>query len=203
MEIDYSLFKDSKENEIEKGILYNYKAKIAIYIILILMFLFIIYIFLIKDSIKNSNTIEEEKEIIFLVKKGNNTEVSRWKFFDKFNTIFELYRLYDFYDEYIGTPLNITNQIKEFFSINLSKDIFDIENYIKIKNYLRIDGKIETFIENGVLVLGLFVGTDILNIKFDKNFLYNLLKSRKKFTLQIGQFLLLSLIFYFYNNVDY
>ena len=112
MDIDYSLFKDSKENETEKEKIYfnNSKEKIKIYIMLILLFLFIIYIFFKKNSVEKS--IEEEKEIIVLVKKkGNITEVPSWNLLDKFNNIFNLYRLYDIYDEYIGTPFNITNKI--------------------------------------------------------------------------------------------
>ena len=208
MENDYSLFKDIKEKEADVEIVKmnfnntNERIKIFVILNLILLVLILIYISLKENSFKNPS-VEDKEKIVFIKKFGNETEVSRWTYLDKFNNIFNLYRLYNIYDDYIGAPFNITNKIKDFFNLNLTTDIFDLDNYIKIKNYVDLDGRLEKIIDNGLFVLSLIIDTDLLNIIFDKNYFNNLLKAKKKFPIKIAQFILLSLIFYYYDSLNY
>ena len=105
-------------------------------------------------------------------------------------------------DEYI--PSNITSYIIDFFKRNLTDDIFNIENYNKIKNLIGLDGNLTTIMNNGIFILTLFIGSeDILEIKFEEQYFDNLLKKKKTFSLKIGQFILLSALYYFCNKIDY
>ena len=203
MENDYSLFEEKiemkKENNISKDFKKENNTKIFI-VILIILGLIIFY-----NSIKNNiNEIQtlDNKEIIVLANKFNNTK-KPWNILNKFTKIFELYRLYNLYDDYIGTPLNITNKIKEFYNLNLTLDIFDLENYIKIKDFLGIDGDLKEAMVNGAFALSLIKGTDIFTIIFEKEFFMKLLKNKKLLSLNIAQFLLLTAIFYFAQQIDY
>ena len=61
--------------------------------------------------------------------------------------------------------------MESFLKANITTDIFDLDNYIKIKNYIGLDGNLTKIVENGILILTLFIGPgDILQIIFEKEF---------------------------------
>ena len=207
MEIDYSLFKDKKENELKEGIKKNnYKSikqenklKIYTFICIILLFLILLYI-----SVKDNSNIEsytKSKETIILLNKNRSiTKNSKWNYLEKFNSIFELYQFYNF----VGSIVNISYYVESFLKANITTDIFDLDNYIKIKNYIGLDGNLTKIVENGILILTLYFGPgDIIQIIFEKEFFLKMLNKPKRFCFKTAQFLLLSAIFYFQNIIDY
>ena len=171
------------------------------FIILCLLFfgLIILYNYVLYNK-DNSDMIQsyENKENVYFISKFNNTKAPKtyWNYLDKFYSIYGLYQLCDNY-------LNITYRIKEFFQTNITTDIFDLNNYIKIKEYLGLDGNITKVIENGVLVLTFIIGPEILNFRFEKQFFIDLLlRNKLKLGLGIGQFLLLSGLLYFGHDLS-
>ena len=59
-------------------------------------------------------------------------------------------------------------------------------------------------IENGIYVLRLFIDEDIFKIKFDKAYLEQLIKNKRKlFPINIARFFILSIIFFFLDNINY
>ncbi len=115
MEIDYSLFEDQKEINKENYNSNDYKQKKNIKIFILSILIILGFIILYTNIIENYTEIHplENNEIIAFVNKYNKTGNS-WNILNKFNKVFKIYKLYNYYDTYIGTPLNITNKIKEF-----------------------------------------------------------------------------------------
>ena len=207
MEIDYSLFKDKKENEFKEEIKKDNfesinkenKLKIYTFICIILLFLILLYI-----SVKDNSNIEsytKSKETIILLNKNKSiTKNSKWNYLEKFNTIFELYQFYNF----VGSCVNISYYVESFLKANITTDIFDLDNYIKIKNYIGLDGNLTKTVENGILILTLFIGPgDIFQIVFEKEYFLKILNKPIRLCLKKAQFLLLSAIVYFHNIIDY
>ena len=203
MDIDYSLFKDSTETKTEKIEKKESKKEI----IAIPLIILIAFILLYSNSSK-TQPLEKKELIHFLsnVNKTKTTEINNknnWNsIFKYFDAIFKLYKFYEIYEKYIDEPFNVTGRVSEFFNYNLTRDIFDLNNYIKIKDYLGLNGDVRRIVENGVLVLSLVLDTDIINIRFEKQYFFNLLKGNKKFPLNIRRFIILSFVFYFADEIN-
>ena len=123
----------------------------------------------------------EKKELIHFLSNVNKTKTTEINNKNNWNSIlkyfdanFKLYKFYEIYEKYIDEPFNVTGRVSEFFNYNLTRDIFDLNNYIKIKDYLGLNGDVKRIVENGVLVLSLVLDTDIINIRFEKQYFINL-----------------------------
>ena len=215
MEIDYSLFKDENEKikEIREEVYKKGNNKIAIIIPFVIFLCLILVSYYSIDKSNKNQSLENKETILFLNKLNKTTPATEtqkskyfwknWKF-DKLAYVFDLYNFYRIYNDYVGTPLNITSKIQEFFKANITLDITDLDNYIKIKNYLGLDNiTLEKTIEGGIFVLTLIFEEEFFKIKFEKEYFIKLLQNKNIIRLGIAQFILLSTILYFGQSNDY
>ena len=160
MENDYQLFKDEEEEKKEhKPPKYEKQNKIFYISFLLILLCFIIFYFFITYESKEIKSTKNNEEIIVFVNTLNKTtkSSSNWKKWniDKLSYVFDVW--YKIYDDYIVT-YNITNTIKEFFNANITTNIFDVNNYIRIRDFFGLDFDLESTIKNGVMILSFISG---------------------------------------------
>jgi hypothetical protein len=206
MEFNYTLYQDEEERKKE-----DYKAlktennnkKFYISFFLVVAFFIIFYCF----NVNKTNSIEKinkNDQIIAFINKMNKTTGSpsnrkSWNI-DKYINIFKFLSKYD---DYIENCANFTNKVKEFFNLNITTDIFDLNNYIKIKDYLGLDFTLENTIENGLFILYIIDGDAVMDFIFDRKYFSRLRKYKKFFSWRFFIFIMLSLITYFGQSNSY
>ena len=191
MESNYTLYQDEEERKKE-----DYKAlkkensNKKIYISFFLMALcFIIFYCFNDNKTNNIEKMNKNGQIIAFINKINKTTTSSsnrksWNI-DKYINILKFLSKYD---DYIENCANFTNKVKEFFDLNITTDDFDLNNYIKIKDYLGLDFTIEKAVENGLFILYIIEGDVIMDFIFDKKYFSRLRQKKNSFH---GDFLFL------------
>ena len=208
MEIDYKLFQEEEDKKDHKSPKYEKQNKIFYISFLLMLLCFIIFYLFITNESKEIKSKKNNEEIIVFVNKLNKTTKSssnwkKWKI-DKFSNIFNIWNYYSIYDDYIGTPYNITNKIKEFFNVNITTDIFDLNNYIRIRDYFGLDFDLNRTIKNGIMILSFISGDTLIDMVFDNKYFERLRKYKNILKLNnVAKFISLCFITFFGQSLSF
>ena len=103
------------------------------------------------------------------------------------------------YDYVIPSKFNSTNIINLFNS--LTRDILDIDNYNKIKDFYGLDINLEDLMINGIFAMQFIIDFAHIEMKFDKTFYLTFSNfNSASLTFKLLAFLTFSNIFYYYDN---
>jgi len=212
--MEYTLFQDKeeiveekvKEEKKEKYTNINEKMLTTIFIaFLILLSLFFFLSLFYRESESFSLEFNVNNEIISFINKGNNSIVKkstsngwRWYNLEQFIPNFQdiVISLYDFV---IPSKFNSSNILNLFN--NLNNNTFDINNYIKIKDFCGLDVSLTSVVTSGILVINFIIDTVGVEMKFDKKLLLKFINvNALSLSFKLLAFLTFSIIFNYCDN---
>jgi len=107
-------------------------------------------------------------------------------------------KLYDFV---IPSDFNSTNILNLFN--NLTSNITDIDNYIKIKDFCGLDVSLSSVVVSGIFVIQFIIDTVGVEMRFDKKFLLKFNNFNAiSLTFKLLAFLTFSIIFNYYDDFN-
>ena len=197
-----------KEEKKEKYTNINEKMLTTIFIaflILLSLFFFLNIFYRERESI--SLEFNVNNEIISFINKRNNSIVKKsssngWNWYNlkEFIPDFQdiVIPLYDFV---IPSKFNSSNIINLFN--NLTNNTFDINNYIKIKDFCGLDVSLTSVVTSGILVINFIIDTVGVEMKFDKNILLKFSNvNALSLSFKLLAFLTFSIIFNYCDNFN-
>ena len=210
--MEYSLFQDKEEiveekmKEKQKYTNINEKMLTTIFIaFLMLLSLFFFLSLFYRESESISLEFNVNNEIISFINKRNNSIAKKYssngwswynlkEFIPDFQDI--VVSLYDFV---IPSKFNSSNIINLFN--NLTSNTFDIDNYIKIKDFCGLDVSLTSVVTSGILVINFIIDTVGVEIKFDKKLLLKFSNvNALSLSFKLLAFLTFSIIFNYCDN---
>ena len=210
--MEYSLFQDKEETveekmkEKEKYTNINEKMLTTIFIVfLILLILFFFLSLFYRESESISLEFNVNNEIISFINKRNNSIVNKyssngWSWYNlkKFIPDFQEIAI-SLYDYVIPSKFNSSNIINLFN--NLTSNTFDIDNYIKIKDFCGLDVSLASVVTSGILVINFIIDTVGVEMKFDKKLLLKFSNvNALSLSFKLLAFLTFSIIFNYCDN---
>jgi len=211
--MEYSLFKDKEEKEKEKekgkdiysNINEQMLTTISITFLILLSLFFFLSLFY-RESEPISLEFNGNNEIISFINKKNNSIAKKssskgwWYNLKEFIPDFQdiVIKLYDFV---IPSDFNSTNILNLFN--NLTSNITDIDNYIKIKDFCGLDVSLSSVVVSGIFVIQFIIDTVGVEMRFDKKFLLKFNNFNAiSLTFKLLAFLTFSIIFNYYDDFN-